>query len=335
MNTEIWQSVHQKSGEAGLTEVSPALRPSQCKVYEITEEAEWHAHFSRVPFATFSQCWAYGEAKRAQGRNVRRLLIEANGVPIALCQVLKVQKLGVPLAARIDRGPLFFSSQPSADEARAVFRAIRRACCFPRGGVLLIAPAIKAGDGTVPPMLGYRRRSKHGWRSALVDLRKDVGELRKQLDQKWRNSLNKALKSPLALHLPGGTQELDWLIGRHEEHMGEKGFIAHGGGFLRALAAAAPSDIIVARAMLNGEPVSGMLLVRFGLFAEYFIGWNGDNGRKHNAGNLLLWHGMLEMKQRGCAWFDLGGYETGEGFGHFKAGVRGEVYQLAGEWVTI
>jgi len=302
---------------------------------EIVSEPEWQSCFSRLPFATFQQSWAYGEAKRAQGRSVTRLLIERGETAIALCQVVRARKLGVPIGARVHGGPLFFSEQPQDEEIRATCKVLRRRYCFPRGGVLLISAGIRVANGSLPPIPGYCVK-KSGWRSALVDLRRDAEALRMQLDQKWRNALVRALKSPLQVDLSTRDQELNWIIARHEEHMRQKGFVgAHDVDLLRALAAQAPDRCMVARAMLNGEPVSGMLVFRFDPFAEYVLGWYGESGRKHNAGNLLVWTSMLEMKQRGCEWFDLGGCDGKGGFQRSKAGVRGEPYQLGGEWLLV
>ena len=75
--------------------------------------------------------------------------------------------------------------------------------------------------------------------------------------------------------------------------------------------------------MLNDEPVSGMLVVDFDPFAEYLLGWYGEPGRKYNAGNLLVWESMMEMKRRGREWFDMGGVGGEGGFQRFKSGVRG------------
>jgi Acetyltransferase (GNAT) domain len=316
-------------------QLSVDCRTERYSAREILSEPEWRIHFSRLPLATFTQSWAYGDAKRAEGRSVTRLLIERGDTPIALSQVVRVRKLGVPFGARVHGGPLFFSRQSEDDEVRAACKLLHRLYCFPRGGVLLIAPGIRTANGGAPPIPGYRV-AKTGWRSALVDLRKDAEELRMQPHPKWRNHLTRALRSPLQVEMSAGDQELNWLISRHEEHMRQKRFAGpHKSSFLRTFAAVAPSQCMVARAMLNDEPVSGMLVVRFDPFAEYLIGWYGESGRKHDAGNLLVWKSMLEMNRRGCEWFDLGGLGGDGGFQRFKAGVRGEVYELVGEWLVV
>jgi len=58
-------------------------------------------------------------------------------------------------------------------------------------------------------------------------------------------------------------------------------------------------------------------------------------GRAANAGQLLLWRAVCEMKELGYRWFDLGGmdlYQTPSGIFHFKAGLGGTPYRLVGEF---
>ena len=86
-------------------------------------------------------------------------------------------------------------------------------------------------------------------------------------------------------------------------------------------------------ALLDTTPVAGMVITKFGCAAEYYLGWFGHpDGRKANSGNFLYWHAALEMQKAGHRWLDLGGYYSSDKFGHFKQGMGGAEYKLAGEW---
>ena len=48
----------------------------------------------------------------------------------------------------------------------------------------------------------------------------------------------------------------------------------------------------------------------------------------------MLWESILNAKENGCRWFDIGGLseDTPSGIAHFKKGINAEMYSLIGEW---
>ena len=94
------------------------------------------------------------------------------------------------------------------------------------------------------------------------------------------------------------------------------------------------NNCYVFQALLDGQAVAGILIVRHGTSCTYQIGWNSPTGRKVYANNLLLWNAVLEMKQHNCFWFDMGGIDenTTPGIVKFKRGLGGKEYALVGEW---
>ena len=85
--------------------------------------------------------------------------------------------------------------------------------------------------------------------------------------------------------------------------------------------------------MINGEPEAGLLVGRFGFHAENFVAWFSETARRMTAGNFLMWNSVIEMQRAGCRTLDLGGFSISDRYGHFKRGMRGAEYQLAGEWL--
>jgi hypothetical protein len=283
------------------------------------------------------QAWVYGEAKAAEGWGVERLVFEQHGRPLAICQVLVKRLLGLPVAARINRGPQFLAVRPSDADGRAVYAALRQRWRFGRRGVLLMAPGLveSASLRAWLRTMGFRTRGVAGWCSATLDLTLGEEALRRQLAANWRNHLNVAERSGLVFELSTAPEAVDWMLARHAEHMQEKGFSGTTVTFLRALQREAPDDFFVARALLNGEPLAGMVVFRFGRSAEYFVGWYGPEARQAKAGNFLLWHAAQAMGRLGCERFDLGGYSSSEGYGRFKQDMRGNEYHLMEEWLAV
>ncbi|HOB45468.1 MAG TPA: GNAT family N-acetyltransferase [Zoogloea sp.] len=310
---------------------------ADCLVRAATGRPEWDSLFARVEAPSIVQSWAYGEAKAACGGwCVERLVFERSGEPLAICQVLVKRVLGLPVAARINRGPMFLGASPAIADVKAVYGALRRRWRFGRRGMLVIAPGLAESDEHRAALraAGFRARGVAGWCSAVLDLRLDDGTLRKRLSSNWRNHLNGAERGGLVFDLSTDEAAVEWIFARHGEHMRGKGFSGTPVDFLRALRREAPEDFFVCRALLDGNPVAGMIAFRFGRSAEYFVGWYGAEARRAKAGNFLLWHAARAMRLHGCERFDLGGYSSSDGYGRFKQDMRGSEYRLIEEWVA-
>ena len=81
--------------------------------------------------------------------------------------------------------------------------------------------------------------------------------------------------------------------------------------------------------------LDGMLVsVTHGDTATYLIGYTNSTGRKNNANYLMLWQAIVDAKEEGVEFFDLGGLNdnTPEGIARFKKGLQGKHYDLVGEY---
>lgn len=314
---------------------SPVCGPA-CLVREVVARAEWERLYRLLPMPHMVQAWCYGEAKAAEGWGVERLVFERHGQPLAICQVLVKRLLGLPVAARINRGPQFLAARPSDADGRAVYAALRQRWRFGRRGVLLMAPGLVESEALRAWLraTGFRTRGVAGWCSATLDLTLGEEALRRQLAANWRNHLSVAERGGLHFELSSAPEVVDWMLDRHAEHMRQKGFSGTTVSFLRALQREAPEDFFVARALQGSAPLAGMIVFRFGRSAEYFVGWYGPEARQAKAGNFLLWNAALAMGRLGCERFDLGGYSSSEGYGRFKQDMRGSEYHLMEEWLA-
>jgi hypothetical protein len=236
----------------------------------------------------------------------------------------------LPVVARINQGPLMLEGH--GDKELATHLAIRKRFRF--RCALMISPAVSRTDDSAIALkgIGFRRIGKFNWASSRVDLTRADGDLRKALDAKWRNQLNKAEKNGLLFIADNDVQ---WILQTHIRNMAEKGFEGPAPSLLRALHETSPADFLVFKAVHEGAPVAGMVAYRFGDVAHYYIGWFGPEGRKISAGNFLLWNAALELKRLGVRQFDLGGHNNKFGFGGFKMGMNGVGYQCAGEFLSL
>jgi lipid II:glycine glycyltransferase (peptidoglycan interpeptide bridge formation enzyme) len=305
------------------------------EIFDIVNESEWQALFSTVGFPHMTQTWAFGEAKRATQWRPRRIAITLGAEAIAICQVLYKTVAGLPVVARINLGPMPLVGQ--LEKAVDVHQAIRDHWRHFFHGVLLIAPAVPYSDENQKSLkaMGFRLRTQFRWTSSRVDLTPYEGDIRKSLTSKWRNQLNKSEQQGLQFWANTLPTDVEWIIRRHVENTVRKGFSGPSPEFLWALYKAAPAHFHVFKATHGGQPVAGMVAYRFGEVAHYYVGWNGVDGRRLNAGNFLLWNASLELKRLGCTKFDVGGHNSASGFGAFKLGMNGASYQLVGEFLRI
>jgi hypothetical protein len=160
--------------------------------------------------------------------------------------------------------------------------------------------------------------------------------LRAGLDGKWRNLLAFAEKSGLQLEIGSDDSTFEWMITRYRELMLEKNFHGPPTGLLKALRENLDnkSQLLILRAVSDGEAVAGICLISHGATATYLLGWNGKRGRTLKANQFLLWHAVVHLKQLGLRWFDLGGIneERTPGIAAFKLGLNGQRYELVGEY---
>lgn len=309
---------------------------SEYKVREMTDRADWDVCFDAVPQPHLMQAWAYGDAKRnAAGWHVRRYVFERGSSPVAICQVLEKRVLGLRVASRVNRGPLFLEPDPSKAARENVYRLLRQKWRHLVSGPLLIAPALPPTEENAAILqdAGFRRRKVAPWCSALIDLQHDERRLHAGLSSTWRNRLRQSQKAGLELRACGSDTSVQWMLDMHARNMAEKNFSGPTRALVLALYRSRPAGIVVLTAMLADKPVGAMLIAKFGMAAEYYLGWFGaPEGRKVNSGNFLYWHAALEMRKAGLRWLDLGGYYSNDKFGHFKQGMGGAEYKLIGEW---
>ena len=320
---------------------------TDCTIRLARDAAEWNELLAAVERPHLAQLWAYGEAKTAAGGvsrlsqrlSARRLVFERAAVPVAICQVLDRSVAGCCLASRIHRGPLLLGSRSSDDLAASVYGALR--AHWRHRGVLLLSPALEASPEAerLLTRAGFRARHEVGWCSSVLDLRPSEQELRANLTHGWRNRLNQVGGRGLELRVSESQDALAWLLARHEENRHSRNFGDSPPRFVRALCAASPGDWFVceARSADEPEPLAAMLVVQHGDWAEYYVAWFGDAGRRAGAGNFVYWKAALEARRRGVHRLDLGGYSATErgGLRQFKRGMRGTEYRLVREWLAL
>ncbi len=284
--------------------------------------------------AAYQQDWAYGEALKRSGANVLRgAVTDPSGELVALAQVLARPFALVGTFALCTYGPVW-ANNVAPDVRAEAYRAIKRALPLPWPRLLVLTPDEPAGDTAG---LQRMKRVMTGDATVLVDLSREEELIRSALDGKWRNSLNKAEKSPLRIARGSSKPaQYRWLLQTEEKQRRARGYRALPGDLVEAWQdAKGKGGVAVFRADLGKEAAAGMLFLVHGGRATYHIGWTSDAGRDMAAHNALLWLAMRELKAEGVRLLDLGGVNTqsAAGIARFKLGTGGQVLQRAGAYV--
>jgi lipid II:glycine glycyltransferase (peptidoglycan interpeptide bridge formation enzyme) len=303
-------------------------------------QVEWRSAVSVFLDLSLLQTWEYAEAKTkaGSGRVERLLFLGEDGEVIGACQCIVRQ---IPVMNRglvwINRGPMW-KREGSVDRTAIVemLSQLRHYWVADRHMYLLVAPTIGRED--VPENIiingGFTLSNPvRDWASARLDLSQSSDLLRKNLQQKWRNCLNKAEREGLQSQSGVSPEIFHDILNQYDKMLKEKNLKGTASpSFLEIL-----QDHLQDESKLWGliakrgeETVGGILIARYGNICEYLVGVFNENGKKVNAGNYLLWQAIGQMKELGYRWFDLGGMNpetTPKGIFHFKSGVNGVPYR--------
>lgn len=303
---------------------------------------EWHDLLLQFDDATLYQTWSYG-AIRWNRKNLSHLIVKKNEEVIGIAQatIKKVPFVGAGIAY-IPWGPLWQKKGEDRNlkNLQATIAALQEEYVTHRGLFLRIMPHIVEDDSTKKILsiyedVGFRKNSSESkYRTFLVDLSPSLSEIRKKLDQKWRNQLNRSEKNELTT-VEGDSDELYKIfLDLQREMHGRKKYdpgvdYNEFGEIQKDLPDPVKMKIIVCE--YQGAPVTATIVSDIGDTGIYLFGATGDKGLKLKGAYLSQWLMIQWLKEKGCRWYDLGGIdpERNPGVYHFKAGLSGkEVYHI-------
>lgn len=297
-------------------------------VWDRCSRTTWDDLLTRAGQSPIEQSWAYGEALK--GTTARRGVVDADGDTVAMVQMFERRILSRARLAQIIRGPVWLTDEPD----HRVFAMIKKTFQLRAGTLLVWMPELVDHPDSIAAMrnAGLRRMTT-GYSSAWVDLTRPADELRRTLHGKWRNALQVAERGGIEVDIRQDARDLDWLLGHYEAHRKDRRYAGPSAEFVRAMVQAGPAFLIL-RASVGSQPVAGILLIRHGASATYYVGWTAPEGRRVNAHNLLLWRGVLALRDSGALWLDMGGINAAApGVARFKVGVGGAFYTLSGTYL--
>src|SRR3990172_6220557 len=156
--------------------------------------------------ASLCQTWSYGEI-RWGGKNLSHLVLRRNGEVMAIAQLRILRpthfKFGM---AYLRWGPLFHrrGRQPDPEAAAYMARSLHDEYVGKRKLFLRVLPNAFVGSPRAALFqtafscfTSESRNATSTYRTFILDLKLPLEELRRQLDKKWRNQLNRSEKNGL------------------------------------------------------------------------------------------------------------------------------------------
>ena len=302
----------------------------------------WDRLLASAGRSSLEQSWSYGDAMAARtGVTVERAVIRHAGAPIAVVQLFRQRALGLVTIVRIVRGPLWVDARLAdgvdAPVRAAVHRMLRAAVSLRRSEALFWMPELLDTPANQALMRAAgTRRMVTGYSSAWLDLSAGEDTLRAGLAGKWRNALVAAERRDTRVTVADDGRGLAELMVAYGAFRRRGRFVGPPGALVTAIAEAGrhTKDALVVSALAGGDDIAGVVLIRHGVSATYFVSWTSPEGRRRNAHNLLLWRGIQVLAKSGTVWLDLGGLNTAAapGIARFKLGLRPEIFTLAGTY---
>lgn len=316
--------------------------------------AEWTGLLGWFADANLYQTWSYGAVRWGEA-NLSHLVLRRQGEVVGMAQVRiicpRLVKRGV---AYLRWGPLCHLRGKALDleTTRRMALALHEEYVRKRRLFLRLLPNAFAGSPRAAicqaAFSDFTQASSdpgNTERTFLLELTPPLEELRKKLDGKWRNQLNRAEKNNLTVRAGNGAAEYRVFQEIYDKMWSRKQFdtTVDVNEFSRIGEDLPPGlkfRILICEH--QGKPVSSLICSAIGHTGIYLLGATHDEGLNTKGAYLLHWNMIKWLKESGFQYYDLGGIdpEQNPGVYHFKAGFSGQdvmripPFEACEDWIS-
>ena len=315
----------------------------------IEDGAQWDDLLLSLPAPHLLQTWQWGELKAGFGWSAKRLTwVDDSGSAVAAAQLLtrSGQLSGGLKVAYCPKGPVL--DWGNENLRRAVLDGLAEAARDAGALALKIDPEVVYETGVGEVVEAHLRAS--GWQEApkaaqfrntlMLDLRQDEDALLKGMKQKWRYNVRLAVRKGVNVRR-GGLDDLELLYRMYAETALRDGFVIRTRDYYmqawKSFTERGLAQPLVAE--VEGTPVAGQMIYRFGKTGWYLYGMSTNQHREKMPNHLLHWEAIRWAKEQGCEAYDFVGapdkLEESDpmwGVYRFKKGFGGSFVQAIGEW---
>jgi hypothetical protein len=312
------------------------LLPGYTVEVDNLDKETWHRNVEIFDDANIFQTWPYVSVHTGE-KSLSHLLLKRDGKIVAAAQAriakIPIANIGV---AYFLYGPMWrLRGKPRDIEvfSQAV-RAIRNEYACRRHLAVRIQPLVFNDQTSIfDPILaqeGYVHPAVYEpQRTLLIDLNPSSQELRKGLDQKWRNRLNRGEKNNLKI-LEGFDDDLfELFLEIYQSMYGRKNYfetvdIQKYRIIQRDLPESFKMRIFIA--FHDEKPAAGVISSRIGEMGIYLFGATSDDGLTAQGSYVLQWKALNWLKENGATLYNLNGINpiSNPGTYHFKSGFCGK-----------
>jgi len=309
----------------------------------------WDDLLLSLPAPHLLQSWTWGELKASFGWSAKRLTWRDNdGSPVGAGQLLiRSSRFGGGLkVAYCPKGPTL--DWRDEDSRMEVLAALVGAARDEGALVLKIDPEVAYEIGAGEAVDAELRSS--GWREAqkqaqfrntlILDLRQDEESLLQGMKQKWRYNVRLSARKGVVVRR-GGLDDLDMLYRMYAETALRDGFVIRTRDYYmqawKSFTERGLAQPLIAE--LDGTPMAGQVIYRFGKTGWYLYGMSTNQHREKMPNHLLHWEAIRWAKEQGCEAYDFVGapdkLEESDpmwGVYRFKKGFGGSFVRTIGEW---
>ena len=302
------------------------------------DASEWSGLLDRFQDANIYQTWSYGTVRWGE-KNLSHLVLRCHGEVVGIAQLRIIQshffKSGI---AYLRWGPLchLCNTELDVEALKKMASALHREYVQRRRLFLRILPdafegSARAGffQSAFSQFTGRQSSGASPERTSLVDLAPPLEELRKRLDQKWRNQLNRSEKNGLEIVAGNDVETFRSFLDIYRQMWARKKFeegvdVEEFGRMQAMLPKGQRMQVLICRQ--EKTPVAGMVYSAMGNLGIYLLGATSDNGLKAKGAYLLQWTAVKWLREHGMRYYDLGGInrERNPGVYHFKSGLSGQ-----------
>jgi lipid II:glycine glycyltransferase (peptidoglycan interpeptide bridge formation enzyme) len=300
------------------------------------EKNKWYEIISQFSDVNIYQTWSF-DLINSNRNKVNHFILKKNNTIVAAAQIrimtIPIFGLGI---AYIRWGPLFkLKNRPvNPNFFRLAVRALKNEYVYSRKFILRLFPNIlNDGSESYLEILKdegyYQVKEKNKSRTLILDISPSMNDLRKNLNQKWRNCLNKAEKNNLKIVEGSDSSIFSNFISLYRELLKRKKFeepndINQFRLLQKDLPIGYKMKIFICR--VNEVNVAGGIFSFIGDTGLYLFGATNELGMKTNGSYLIQWAAIKHMKEIGCHYYNLNGINPNQNPGgyHFKVGISGK-----------
>lgn len=304
--------------------------------FDAVGRQEWDNNLNPFSDSNIYQTWSY-DTIRCGEDNISHMVLQGDGKTVAVAQarLMRIPILGLG-AAYLRWAPVWQPRNQIPDPIvfQQALRALRNEYVCRRGLILRIFPLLYDDNSQtyidILSQEGYAAvpGEKHG-RTLIMDISQPLDDVRKKIDQKWRNCLNKSERN-----------NLEVIEGTDDSLFGD--FIELYRALLNRKKFEKPNDINEFRMIQkdlrpeykmriflcqsSGVISAGVICAVVGDTGVYLFGATNDEGMTNKGSYLLQWKAIQWMKNSGCRYYNLNGINPvmNPGGYHFKVGLSGK-----------